>query len=120
MLVTMHRIEVVAPRSLAREAMRIIHRAGVVHLTTFEACEGTALGTFASGADDTAAERAPDLPSTRSQREQALALLLEDVTRLGSLLGPATPDRKRLEAARALADESLATAVGDPREGQGR
>jgi V/A-type H+-transporting ATPase subunit I len=46
MLVSMRRIDVVAPRSSARLVLRSIHRAGILHLTGFEPLPGTSPTTF--------------------------------------------------------------------------
>jgi len=109
MLVRMRRIEVVAPRSNATEALRIVHRAGVVHMATFEAREGMALGIFAGHHDELGVTGAAGV--TGADDESSPTALLEEVTGLGALLGPAAADRPRLEAFWALDDERLESAV---------
>ena len=104
MLVKMRRVEIVAPRSVAREALRLIHRAGVVHLETFDQLEGVGPGTFSiphlehgghSSLGDGGIFREP----------------LEEVARLGALMGTVSVSQARLEDVWALDDESLVAAA---------
>lgn len=104
MLVPMRRVEIVAPRSTANEALRLIHRAGVVHRESFERLEGVGPGTFSiPQADQAAKEPAADGGLFREP--------LEEAARLGALIGTVTPSRTRLEQTWALDDEALIAAV---------
>ena len=112
MLVPMRRVEVVVPRSAASAAVRIVHRSGVLHMVTFEAREGLALGTFA-GHHDVGAPTGSDDPA-------APLALLEEVNGLASLLDPVPAERSQLETLWSLDDVSLAKIVGELRSVRAR
>ena len=104
MLVKMRRVEIVAPRSVAREALRSIHRAGVVHLEAFDQLEGVGPGAFS-------------IPHLEHGGQQPLGdggifrEPLEEVARLGALLGTVAVSQARLEEAWTLDDEALVAAA---------
>jgi len=109
MLVTMNRVEIVAPRSTAPDVLRLIHRAGVVHLETFERLEGVGPGAFAIP-DVEHAGAAPLDDGGRFQKP------LEDVARLGALIGTVSVSQARLEQTWALEDDALLAAVDGLRQ----
>jgi V/A-type H+-transporting ATPase subunit I len=49
MLVTMRRIDVIAPKSAAGRVLRTIHRSGLVHLAAFEPPSGAGAAIFSAG-----------------------------------------------------------------------
>jgi|GEM_PF-935877 len=104
MLVPMRRIEIVAPRSVAREALRLIHRAGVVHLEMFDQLEGVGPGTFVIPHLEHGS--LPPLDAGGAFREP-----LEEVARLGALIGTVPVGRARLEDTWALDDQALIAAA---------
>lgn len=79
MLATMRRIDVVAPRSRAAEAVRAVHRAGVVHLVPFAPPAGVGPTTFGGSLDET--------PATTFDR--AIQAIHELEAELGIRAGPA-------------------------------
>jgi len=104
MLVRMRRVEIVAPRSVAREALRSIHRAGVVHLKAFDQLEGVGPGTFAI----------PHLKHGLQPLSDGGGIFkepLDEVSRLGALIGTVSVDPARLEETWALDDEALIAAA---------
>ncbi|MEA2025238.1 MAG: V-type ATPase 116kDa subunit family protein [Chloroflexota bacterium] len=100
----MRRVEIVAPRSVAREALRLIHRAGVVHLETFDQLEGVGPGTFSIPHLEHGGQ--PSLGDGGIFREP-----LEEVARLGALIGTVSVGPTRLEETWALDDEALVAAA---------
>jgi V/A-type H+-transporting ATPase subunit I len=104
MLVSMRRLEIVVPRSMAGAALRHVHRAGVVHLETFEQLEETRPGVFVTPHADGGA-RAP------AQDDGPFEEPLEEMARLRALLGHVPVSRERLEATWALDDDALNDAV---------
>jgi V/A-type H+-transporting ATPase subunit I len=104
MLVAMRRVEIIAPRTAAGEALKHIHRAGVVHLETFEQLEETRPGVFVT-------------PHSESGREAALGgdgrfmEPLEEIAKLRALLGEVPVSRDRLEATWSLDDDALLAAA---------
>ena len=103
MLVRMRRVEIVAPRSVADEALRLIHRAGEVHLETFDQLEGVGPGIFAIPHHESGGEPLDDGGIFREP--------LEEVARLGALIGTCSVGRDRLEEDWALDDEALIAAA---------
>ncbi|MGD8485861.1 MAG: V-type ATPase 116kDa subunit family protein [Chloroflexota bacterium] len=100
----MRRVEIIAPRTAAGEALKHIHRAGVVHLETFEQLEETRPGVFVT-------------PHSESGREAALGgdgrfmEPLEEIAKLRALLGEVPVSRDRLEATWSLDDDALLAAA---------
>ena len=103
MLVRMRRVEIVAPRSVADEALRLIHRASVVHLETFDELEGVGPGIFAIPHHESGGKPLDDGGIFREP--------LEEVARLGALIGTCSVGRDRLEEDWALDDEALIAAA---------
>lgn len=104
MLVSMRRIEIIVPRSMAGDGLKLIHRAGVVHLEAFEQLEETQPGVFLVPHDD--GGRAPSVEGDGPFREA-----LDEMARLGALLGEVPVGRGRLAAAWALDDDDLLAAA---------
>jgi V/A-type H+/Na+-transporting ATPase subunit I len=82
MLATMRRIDVVAPRAVAGQVVRAIHRAGVVHLVPFEPPIGIGSTTFAGSVEE--------MPATTF--DPALQAVGELEGQLGRLDEPGGPE----------------------------
>ncbi len=104
MLVTMRRVEIIVPRSVAGDGLKLIHRASVVHLETFEQLEETRPGVFLTAHSER--EAGPVVEDEGRFREP-----LEEIARLRALLGKAPVSRGRLEATWALDDDALLAAA---------
>jgi len=111
MLVSMSRVEIVAPRSGAAEALRLIHRAGVVHLETFDRLEGVGPGPFSIPHVE---RGGPALPDDGGVFREPL----EEIARLGALIGTVPVSQARLEATWGLEDEALLAAADGLRQVQ--
>lgn len=77
MLVTMRRIDIIAPRSLAGRVLRTIHRSGLVHLAAFEPPTGAGATIFSAepGMLRAAARRGDPLEGSMERLGQLAALL---------------------------------------------
>ena len=104
MLVSMRRVEIIVPQSMAGEALKHVHRAGVVHLETFEQLEETRPGVFVTPH----ADRRGGAPAAGDGRFKEP---LEEIARLRALLGNVPVSRERLEATWALDDDALMEAA---------
>lgn len=104
MLVPMRHVEIIVPRSAAGDALKLVHRAGVVHLETFETLEGARPGVFVNPHPESGREAAED--GGGRFREP-----LEEIARLGALLGTVPVDHDRLEETWLLDDDALVAAA---------
>jgi V/A-type H+-transporting ATPase subunit I len=77
MLVTMRRIDIIAPRSLAGRVLRTIHRSGLVHLAAFEPPSGPGASIFSAepGGRERSARRDDPLQGSMDRLGQLAALL---------------------------------------------
>ena len=104
MLVSMRRIEIIVPRSEAGAGLKLIHRAGVVHLETFEQLEETRPGVFVT-------PHAGDTGQSTVEAEGRFNEPLDEIARLGALLGNVPVSRERLQETWALDDDGLVAAA---------
>ena len=104
MLVPMRRLEIIVPRSMASDGLKLIHRAGVVHLEAFEQLDETRPGVCVTPHSEK--RRGPPVGGDGPFREP-----LEEIARLRALLGRVPVGRSRLEAAWALDDDELIAAA---------
>ncbi len=104
MLVPMRRVEIVVPRSTASAALKLIHRAGAVHLETFDQLDGAHPGMFVI-------PHLEDGSEASIEGDGRFKEPLEEVARLGALIGTVPVGRDRLEVAWALDDEALIAAA---------
>lgn len=102
MLVPMRRVQIVVPRPLADQALRLVHRAGVLHMAPFRAPADVSPSAFASSRRE-----------TRGSLEwgDRLRRALEETARLGSLLGPSAPAQESLAGAWELDRDALLEAA---------
>ena len=108
MLVPLRRVEIIVPRSAAREALKHIHRSGVVHLEGFEQLEEIRPGVFVS-------PHAGSSPEPGLAGDGRFGEPLEEIAKLRALLGTVPVSRDRLEATWALDDDALTAAADDMR-----
>jgi len=108
MLVRMRRVEIIVPRSAAGGALKHIHRAGIVHLETFEQLEETRPGVFVTPHRESGS-------GAVFEGDGRFKEPLEETTRLRALLGEVPVGRDRLETTWSLDDDALIVATDDMR-----
>jgi len=108
MLAPMRRIEIIVPRSAASDALKLIHRAGAVHLETLDQLEGARPGVFVTPHPESGSEAAVEGDGRFEEP-------LEEIARLRALLGTVPVGRDRLEVAWALDDDALVAAADHTR-----